>query len=270
MKPYIPILFAMAWVTPGVALAQDSPTERDRWAGRTYELNALREVPLILIPSGVAVGWLLNLEHAAPHCAPLCDKAKVNGFDRAVAGNYSATWRLASDLTVAGGMAAGLVVLFAEEGFFAGLNDLVVIAESVLWTSALCIIGNMAARRPRPYLYSEKAPLEERNSGHGSLSFLSGHAGTAAALTTSLFSTLRRRDPDGGLQWWVLGVGIAVTAAVAVGRTQAGDHFPTDVLLGAMVGTGIGLLVPYLHDSPVNVAPAVGRGRASLIVNVEL
>jgi membrane-associated phospholipid phosphatase len=187
-----------------------------------------------------------------------------------VAGNYSKGWRLASDVTLATGSAAALAALLAEEGFFAGLNDLVVIGEAVLWTSALCVLGNLAARRARPYVYSKDAPLEERNSAHGALSFLSGHTGMMAALTTSLFSTLRRRRPYGALQWWVLGVGTALTAAVAVGRTQAGDHFPSDVLLGAAVGAGVGMLVPYIHDSPVKVAPAVGPGQASLLMSLSL
>lgn len=256
------LLFVLALVTPGVALAQQTSP------GPTYKLNPWIEVPLLVIPGAISVGWLLNSEQA--HCAPLCDAGQVNGFDRSVAGNYSTNWRLASDLTVAGAAAATLTTLFVTEGLRAGLNDLVVIAESVIWTNAWCVIGNLAARRPRPYVYGEEAPLEERSSAHGSLSFISGHTGMAAALTTSLFSTLRRRNPDGSLQWWALGAGTALTAAVAVGRTQAGDHFPSDVLLGAAVGASMGLLIPALHDSPVQLAPVVGRGQASLMVNLEL
>jgi len=36
----------------------------------------------------------------------------------------------------------------------------------------------------------------------------------------------------------------------------AGDHFPTDVIVGAGVGTSFGFLVPALHDRGVTVAPA--------------
>ena len=30
-------------------------------------------------------------------------------------------------------------------------------------------------------------------------------------------------------------------------RVRAGQHFPTDVIMGALVGAGIGVLVPHLH-----------------------
>jgi membrane-associated phospholipid phosphatase len=258
-------LLSLSLLTPGTSLAQAGG---DRWAGRTYQLNAWKDVPLLLIPTAMAGGWLLSTQQA--HCAPHCDEGELNAFDRTVAGNYSTGWRLASDLTVAGTAAAAVTVLFVEEGLWAGLNDLVVIAEAVIWTNAWCVIGNLAARRPRPYMYGVEAPLDQRNSAHGSLSFLSGHTGMAAAFTTSLFSTLRRRNPHGALQWWALGAGTVLTAAVAVGRTQAGDHFPSDVLLGAAVGASMGLLIPALHDSPLKLAPAVGPGQASVTLNLEL
>ena len=41
--------------------------------------------------------------------------------------------------------------------------------------------------------------------------------------------------------------GVAITGAVGIGRVAAGRHFPTDVIAGATVGTGIGVLVPHLH-----------------------
>jgi membrane-associated phospholipid phosphatase len=31
----------------------------------------------------------------------------------------------------------------------------------------------------------------------------------------------------------------------------AGKHFPSDVVVGALVGTGVGLLVPWLHQELV-------------------
>ena len=40
-----------------------------------------------------------------------------------------------------------------------------------------------------------------------------------------------------------------MTVLTAYGRVQSGDHFPTDVIAGAMAGAGIGILVPHLHRS---------------------
>lgn len=266
------LLLILATLAPATTLAEEKaapePEQKSSvWDGRTYQLNPWLEVPLVLIPGTIAVGWILNQEQASAHCAPLCDRQDVNPFDRPVAGNFNEHWALASDITLLTGLAAGLTTLFVEEGFYAGLNDLVVIIESILMTNGVTILANMAARRPRPLLYSEAAPLEERNSPRATLSFISGHAGTMAAMTTSLFSTMRRRNPGGALQWWVLGLGTAFTAGVAVGRTQSGDHFPSDVLLGTTLGACMGILVPLLHRSPVKVVPVVDGGTAMLSVS---
>jgi len=32
-------------------------------------------------------------------------------------------------------------------------------------------------------------------------------------------------------------------------RVRAGEHFPTDVILGGLVGTASGILVPYFHKN---------------------
>ena len=31
---------------------------------------------------------------------------------------------------------------------------------------------------------------------------------------------------------------------------RAGEHFPTDVIMGSLVGAGIGVLVPHFHRRP--------------------
>jgi membrane-associated phospholipid phosphatase len=67
------------------------------------------------------------------------------------------------------------------------------------------------------------------------------------------------RHPDSPL---VVPVWIA-TQAMAAGastlRVFCREHFPTDVMAGAVAGGGIGLLVPWLHELPRR-GPEHGRG----------
>lgn len=256
------------WAPVAVAAepAEELPAtaQETSWTGPTYALDWRMEVAMILIPGLMATGWALQDEQPPPHCAPLCDRHKVNAVDRYAAGNWDEGWSLASDVTVAGTAVIGIGALFIEEGFGAALNDLVVIGESMLWTNGWAVLANMAARRPRPFMYGESAPLGEREDPNGGLSFISGHVGVAAAVTTSLWSTFRRRDPDGALQWWTLGTGAVLTTVVGLGRVQGGHHFPTDVTFGALLGATMGLIVPYLHESPVQVAPSASARSAGV------
>jgi hypothetical protein len=41
-------------------------------------------------------------------------------------------------------------------------------------------------------------------------------------------------------------------------RDDAGGHFPSDVVVGAAVGAGVGLMIPALHDQQLQVQPIAG------------
>jgi membrane-associated phospholipid phosphatase len=59
-----------------------------------------------------------------------------------------------------------------------------------------------------------------------------------------LAGLLRRGHP---LRFAVAGIGAALSIGVAVLKIIAGYHFITDVVAGALVGAGVGTLVPLLH-----------------------
>jgi membrane-associated phospholipid phosphatase len=119
----------------------------------------------------------------------------------------------------------------------------------------------IAAGRPRPFLYGEKAPVSNRNSADAGLSFLSSHAAVSAAIATSTFVTMRRLHPSSKATWFVMGVGGAMAAFVATARVMGGMHFITDSVGGVIVGTSLGVLVPALHASPVAIVPVTGDGQ---------
>lgn len=104
----------------------------------------------------------------------------------------------------------------------------------------------VAVRRPRPYTYSARALPTLRTSADARLSFPSGHSALAFA-SAMLWRRHLDRQPGalgrGGAQ--ILG-GAALLAAVGVAgcRVEAGRHFPTDVLAGAVLGVVGGWLIP--------------------------
>ena len=115
----------------------------------------------------------------------------------------------------------------------------------------------LAEARPRPFLFGEKAPLSERTSVDAGLSFLSSHTAISFALATSMFMAERRLHPGSHRQYVVLGAGLAMGTFIATARVLAGKHFITDVTGGAVVGASLGILIPAMHASPVNVVPVV-------------
>jgi membrane-associated phospholipid phosphatase len=182
-----------------------------------------------------------------------CDDSELNPLDRSVAGRYSPGWSTASDV---GALALGIapvVVLWPDGGFVNMLNDSVVIYQSALLASAFSGISSLNTGRGRPYIYGDEAPMDVKTSAEASLSYFSGHTAFAFAMSTSLFWTVQRRHPFSAFSWTTLAVGTTTASFVAGARIMAGKHFPTDVVAGALVGGGVGTLLPALHASPVMV-----------------
>ncbi len=87
----------------------------------------------------------------------------------------------------------------------------------------------LIVRRPRPVLEG----LPPLGGAPSSLSFPSAHATSSFAVATAM----TRVDPLGALAF-------ALAFALALGRPYLGMHYPSDVLVGAVLGTILGLLVP--------------------------
>jgi membrane-associated phospholipid phosphatase len=215
-----------------------------------YEFRPEVDVPVMTVSAVLGLSYLLNDELAPPHCAPRCSPERLPAFDRVTAGRYDQHAGVVSDVAILLTLAGGALTA----GLDGGLVDVLVAVEAVLVSSAITVPMTMAVRRPRPFVYGEKASIDERNAGGAALSFPSGHTANAFAAAVAVFHGVHARHPDSSLPWLVLGVGLALSTTVAFGRVIGGEHFPSDVVAGAAIGSAIGWLVPELHRRRVDVA----------------
>ena len=198
---------------------------------------------LWLTPEYVARG------HVRPVCDP-CDPAPLSGLDRYAVGRYSAFWDTWGDWTVAllpvASVAGAFLSRTSGHDVSGLLTDAALVGEALVLTGVLHQLVRFAVRRPRPFMYAAAARPELREEPTATLSFFSGHTAAAFAAAGSLAYLATERRPE----WpaWVLwSVPMALAASVGLARVQAGEHFPTDVLVGAVVGAAIGVLVPWMH-----------------------
>jgi len=221
-----------------------------------FQLYAEIDLPVLTVGLVFVGARFVRTQKA--FCAPLCDRGDLNALDRTTAGYWSPAWSTTSDLgLLAMGLGAG-ALLTLDEGLVPALNDAVVIAESAMSATAAASVMTLAAGRPRPFLYGDKAPLADRNGSDAGNSFLSSHAAVAFAIATSSFVALHRLHPSSKLPYWVLGAGLGASSFIATARVLAGQHFMTDALGGALVGSAIGVLISSVHPSPLTVVPVVG------------
>lgn len=118
-----------------------------------------------------------------------------------------------------------------QRTFFSGLEMISAQAMNGFATHALKI----SFERERPF---NAYPTEIiKHTGAGSFSFPSGHTSMAFSTATSL-SLLYPK-------WYVVIPAYAWASTVAYSRMYLGVHYPSDVLAGALIGSGISLLVHY-------------------------
>ncbi|MFA7008919.1 MAG: phosphatase PAP2 family protein, partial [Elusimicrobiales bacterium] len=136
----------------------------------------------------------------------------------------------AYDLALLGGV-AGAGYLFKDDK----LKDTAFLAaESFLAANAIGTVLKYSIGRARPYHGDKRifAPFSFKNE-HAS--FPSGHTVSAFSIA-SVFSA--RYD-----SLWVGGISYGAASAVAVQRINSNNHWPTDVLFGAFLGTVTGRAV---------------------------
>lgn len=218
--------------------AQNSPAIHYRvgwWDAASVSLGAT----LYFLPG------VLGLPKHPPVCVP-CDPATLPGIDRGAVRDVSHGADVASSATlalIAGWTAwSGLHALPGDQwrGNFATF------ADAASWTAAATEWVKVLVHRERPVLYTSAA-VSAAADRDNEQSFPSMHTSLAFAAATSYLTIAEREHlPHRARNAVLLYIG-----AIGVGalRVRAGKHFPTDVLGGAALGSGIGWLVPTIHPS---------------------
>ncbi|OIP54182.1 MAG: hypothetical protein AUK31_00260 [Fibrobacteres bacterium CG2_30_45_31] len=114
---------------------------------------------------------------------------------------------------------------------------------------------NLACRSlkvwPRPFMYGREGG-SARDDPEAQGSFYSGHS--SAAFATAVFTGIwfQKMYPNSSWTPWVWGASLGVATTVAILRVAAGKHFPSDVIVGALVGSAISYSVLKIHETEEN------------------
>lgn len=116
------------------------------------------------------------------------------------------------------------------------------VAGSFLISTAISTAMKYTFNRPRPF---ETYPDEiTKLSSGGSPSFPSGHTSAAFSTATSLSLAYPK--------WYVITPAFIWAGAVGYSRMDLGVHYPSDVLMGAIVGAGSAVLTDYVNKKLLN------------------
>ncbi|NDG84008.1 MAG: phosphatase PAP2 family protein [Proteobacteria bacterium] len=211
------------------------------------ETHALRRHFLgILIPGFLYPGLFFSRPlWFHPRCAATpspCTPDGLNGIDQIALSHHSVFADFCSNiLQNSVGVAAFVLPWILIRPWPKALRLNLTLLSITLWNAVSLEAVRALVQRPRPQVFA--APLSEGLNIHLYTSFYSGHTSFVALATGFTVLWLGSSRPESRiLKGAALLLAVLLTAATGVLRVMGGRHFPTDVIAGALIGTGICIL----------------------------
>lgn len=242
---------------------------------RVYNIDLKRDLA-ILGAQGSLTAWgfyRLSQKDGTPEAEVLAlnFEEDVNGFDNSWGPHYDDDINKASDIPFYGTMGLPLVFLAGNKtrSHFGDIS--IVFLNSVFAHSILYTTVNTFSDRKRPLVYSNEAPLSERTDSGATNSFFAGHVGSTAAASFAAAKIFADYYPDKKVGKVIAySAASALTGTVGYMRHKAGKHFYSDIVVGGLVGTACGILIPQWYKkkdgTSLSFQPMIGQGQGLALV----
>jgi membrane-associated phospholipid phosphatase len=248
-RALVALVLALLAATPRTAAAAvNSEAFKEPHPQSVYKIWPWVDGAFILGTNLVSAG-IFFFYKPTPSCP--CDPNSVNSLDR-----HAISWQSDAAEQVGNFMIVGVVAvpimldivdLKARDPI---IEDVVVLAEALSISGALVSISKAWVQRPYPRTYAGFDVGDTTNYA----SFYSGHTAVAFASLSVAAMTVARRHHSYVLPWTIT---VVAGSAVGLNMILSGWHFPTDVIVGAVMGTGVGMIVPWMHYREPAIRPAV-------------
>ncbi len=246
-------------------------------SGKVFKLDPVTDGVLlgtgVLLSGGdLVLDNVMELNRAKYDPAKIYNKDNINGFDRYFMNPYDKSLDSAADITLVCAMMAPGVLVFTDKEEW--VTEAVMYAETLLIANGIKEITKLCVSRPRPYMFYNEAgksvPEEDLNDGDWANSFPSGHTTMAFAGATFATYTFAKYNPDSFWKYGVAAGSYSLAAATSVLRMKSGNHFASDVLAGALIGSATGFLVPWCHTFNQKNQLNINLALSSVSFKVEL
>lgn len=229
------------------------------WPQTVYERSSKTDLPLLSgAIGGLSLGFYLgkNIKPLTSEDLARLDRKYVPSFDRWACQNFSRKADELSDIFL-GICAVSPLLMYASPNLDRDhrWTYALMYLETGILTYSITEITKCLAGRIRPFLYNPKVAWQEKSgSADTRKSFFSGHTSISFASVVLLAQTYSAFYPESRWKPVVWGAGLSAATLVGILRIVAGKHFPSDVLVGALVGSFIGFVIPKLHEVHQNMS----------------
>jgi len=172
-------------------------------------------------------------------------KTDVPFFDESGLQPYSAVIKDFSDyaayLTI-----GSTLYCFYEKDKQVFLDNMIVFGEILIVQSAVCKWTKTFSHRYRPFVYDEDISFSKKAQRNSQHSFYSMHSSTVfGAATCGYFYYFQNY----GHNFYVGSLLFGSASASAILRVASAQHFPSDVIVGAIIGSGISYAICKFHHN---------------------
>jgi len=212
-----------------------------------YKINAVNDGLQLGVSAALAgSGFICNtFFNKSEYCAEDLNKADIPTMDQLFMNPYNKPVDIISTVTEVISLSSPLIMLSVPDTEYMELG--VMYAETIMFAYGIKEWGKFFVGRARPYSYYDSIPQKYIDDGDWNNSFPSGHSTLSFASAAFLSSVFNQYYPDSKWRFWVTGCSFGLAATTASLRMASGNHFFTDVLTGALIGTMCGFVVPYTH-----------------------
>lgn len=253
-KSLILFVFTLAFLP--VAFSQYTDTTagpaKTKNTSSVYNIKPWIDIPATLVLDGLSLNGMRIIygRDTIPQAELLAlDVNNINSFDRPIANNYSNKAKSASDIFFYGSMPLPLFLLIDPAIRKDGLKVGLLYLQAMGATGTIYTTAAMAANRYRPYAYNPNVPMINRQRGGARNSFYAGHPSVVATSMFFMAKVYSDYHPNMKNKWILYTIAGSGAVACAYLRVKAGQHFTTDAIVGVLMGTASGILVPHFHKN---------------------
>lgn len=175
----------------------------------------------------------------------ILDRQNVNAFDRWAMNDYSKPLHITATVLEGVALLSPAVLMASPKNEWCTIGTMY--AETVMIAYGVKELGKALINRARPYMYFEGFPEGDVSDGDWLCSTPSGHTTMSFAGAVFASYVFSEYFPDSPFKIPVIAGSLTLATGIAVMRIMSGNHFLSDVLAGAVIGSATGFLVPFVH-----------------------
>jgi len=232
------------------AMDNTSPAQKEK----IYKTHPGWEIPISLTLIGAAslgYKWMDQRASLTAEQVVALNPETINSFDRSAAYYDPAGFKSAqskSDILMTAFVASPLLLVFDKKIRKDWVDMLTMLAAAHGVDNTIFFSTILLVRRPRPLTYNPALPLEAKTGVGKTNSFPSGHVSWTATSTFFIAKVYTDYHHIKGWKRMLFFTGAALPPTlIGYYRVHAGSHFPTDAIVGGLLGTACGIGVPELH-----------------------